>query len=404
MVGMNSEGIMAFILAIFLWASPLIAEITSPGLELVVTAPVETKLTKTDLRSTQEVWLELIDAAKISIDFGQMYVNSKAGEPLERVLEALEKAGRRGVKIRFLLEEKMLHASDLTTIERLKKIPNLTLRIFPVAKMSEGGIFHAKYFIVDKTQAYLGSANFDWRSLKHIHETGVKIFDDTLVRDLQSLFEFDWRAFEILEKGKVVAISPAKATKATKKRDKFLIAGPKSFLPKGIPAAEEEIPNLLAEAKEEIRIQLLDYYPLNRDKTFYPVLDNALRAAQARGVKIRLLVSHWNSSKPGIDHLKSLSILPNTEVKIMTVPEANEGFISFARVNHSKFVVIDKEIGIIGTSNWSGGYFDKTRSVELVVRDGAMAKRLRGLHDQLWNSSLSEPIEVDYEYPLPKKE
>lgn len=395
---------MAIVWTLFFLISPLQAEITSPGLELVVTAPVETKLTKTDLRSTQEVWLELIDAAKVSLDFGQMYANSKAGEPFEKVMEALEKAGQRGVKIRFILEEKMLHASDQSTIERLKKIRNLTLRILPIGKMSEGGIFHAKYFIVDKSQAYLGSANFDWRSFKHIHETGAKIFDEVLVKDLAALFEFDWKAFEILEKDKVVAISPPKFTKATKKRDKYLIAGPRSFLPRGIPSAEEEIPILLAEAKEEIRIQLLDYYPLNRDKTFYPVLDNAIRAAQARGVKIRLLVSHWNSSKPGIDHLKSLSVLPNVEVKIMTVPEADEGFIPFARVNHSKFVAIDKDIGIIGTSNWSGGYFDKTRSAELVVRDPAMAKRLRGLHEQMWNSSYSEPIELDNEYPVPKKE
>ena len=37
-----------------------------------------------------------------------------------------------------------------------------------------GGVQHAKFFIVDGEEVFLGSQNFDWRALKHIHELGVR--------------------------------------------------------------------------------------------------------------------------------------------------------------------------------------------------------------------------------------
>ena len=378
------------------------AEVTSPGLELVLTQPVETDFSHIDLRSSQEVWLELIDAAKKRIDFSELYIHGKDGEPLDKILEHLDQAARRGVKIRMLVDQSMLRASNPATLDRLRKIKNLQLRLMDFGKVSEGGILHAKYFVVDKSLAFLGSQNFDWRSLKHVHETGVKIFDAALARQLQDIFDYDWAAWDLLTEKKKVLPQPYRVSKKTLAKKNLLLASPEGYLPPGVPSSERELPRLLAEAKEEICVQLLEYSPLNRDKTFYPVIDNALRSAQARGVKIKLVVSHWNTAKPAVDHLKSLSLLPGVEVRILKIPEAKEGFIPFARVNHSKFMVIDKGIAWIGTSNWSGGYLDKSRNVELVVRDVAMAKRLKGVHDQLWNAAGA--IELDAEYSLPRKE
>ena len=65
----------------------------------------------------------------------------------------MEAAGKRGVKIRFLLEEKGIKLSEASTLERLRAIPNLTFRVLPYARVS-GGIIHAKYLVVDGKQAY----------------------------------------------------------------------------------------------------------------------------------------------------------------------------------------------------------------------------------------------------------
>ncbi len=88
------------------------ARFAIPGYELVYTAPVETALQADDLRNTAEVWREMFDAAKTRIDLGQFYVANQDGSLLDGVLQHLKAAGERGVKIRFLVEEKGIRKHD----------------------------------------------------------------------------------------------------------------------------------------------------------------------------------------------------------------------------------------------------------------------------------------------------
>lgn len=381
------------------WISPAVA---APGLDLVLTQPVETGVPRIDALETAAVWKEMIDGAKKRIDLQQMYASGQPGEPLDEIIARLEAAAKRGVKIRMLLEENMQRASTPATVERLKAITGLELRILKFAALAGDGIVHAKAMVVDGKTAFVGSPNFDWRALKHIYETGLRVSHPKIVSQLQAIFEFDWRAAELLRRGKKVAKLKRSALKPPTD-SAYLVASPPDFLPAGITASEPELARLLGEAKEEIRVQLLDYYPLHRNKTFYPLIDNALRAAQARKVKIRLMVSHWNLGQPGVDHLKSLAVLPGVEIRVVTVPAAAQGFIPFARVMHSKTMVIDGKISWIGTSNWTGGYLDNSRNMEIVARDNALAAQLGEAQDQLWNAPFSAKIDVNKQYEKPNK-
>ncbi|HEE2957400.1 TPA: phospholipase, partial [Serratia marcescens] len=100
--------------------------------------------------------------------------------------------------------------------------------------------------------------------------------------------------------------------------------------------------------------------------------------------------------------LKSLALVPNVQIKVVTIPPASSGFIPFARVIHSKLMTIDDEIAWVGTSNWTGGYLDNSRNLELVMHSAAMSGRLDKLYQQLWNSVYAEPLRLDYDYPPPK--
>lgn len=387
-----------------LFASFAFASFEVPGFELVYTMPVETKLVNEDLRDPVTVWTEMFASAKKRIDLAQMYISGKDGEPLDKVIEALEAAGARGVKIRVTTEEKMKRASVDETVARLKKIKGLELRSYEFGKMSPDGINHAKYIVIDGgEQAFVGSQNFDWRALKHIHETGLRIVDKKIAKQIQAVFDQDWKAAGILAKGGTVPKVQTKPLLGDEKQRAYLVASPFAYNPKGVADSQSELPRLINGAKEEIRIMVMDYAPLNRDHTFYPVIDNAIRNASVRGVKVKLLVAHWSTETPEIDHLKSLSLLPGIEIKVGTIPEAKEGFIPFGRVNHSKFMEIDGKLAWVGTSNWSGGYLDKTRNLELVVRDEKLAARLRALHEQLWSSEYAEPVDVNKVYPKVKK-
>ncbi|MYM30786.1 DUF1669 domain-containing protein [Duganella sp. CY15W] len=388
-------------------AAPAYAEFAIPGYELVQTAPVETPLHSDDLRSAAQVWTELFDNAKSEIVIGQFYAVIKPGSVFEKVVEHLEAAGKRGVKIRFLLDQKGVNLSEQPSIERLKAIPNMEFRVLDFNKLTGNGIIHAKYLVVDGATAYIGSQNFDWRSFEHIHETGLRITDPKVVGQVLAIFNQDWRAQALTSQGQTAPALNAKTVMADIHQNAFLLSSPNQYNPAGVGDSETGLPALLAEAKEEVRIQLLDYAPLSYGpkgtRPYYAVIDNAVRAAANRGVKIKLMVSNWNLEKPAQAYLKSLAVLPNVEIRIVTLPVASTGFIPFARVIHSKTMVIDNQIAWVGTSNWSGGYMDLSRNLEVVMRNEKMAQRLAALQEQTWSSSYAQPLDINKQYPKPAK-
>ncbi|WP_058050222.1 phospholipase D-like domain-containing protein [Janthinobacterium sp. Ant5-2-1] len=390
-----------------LFAGTAHADFTIPGFELVHTSPVETSLTNPDLREPVAVWSELFDGAKKEIVIAQFYAVSKPGTAFEKVLASLTAAGQRGVKIRFLLDQKGVGLSEAATIAQIKAIPNLDLRLIDFNKVTGNGIVHAKYLAVDGQVAYIGSQNFDWRSFEHIHETGLKITEAAMVGRVQAIFEQDWQAQALTSQGSRATVLNSKVVPANYAQNAFLLASPNAYNPAGVGDSETGLPALLAQAQNEVRIQLLDYAPLsygpNRTRPYYAVIDNAVRAAAQRGVKIKLMVSSWNTEAPAIAYLKSLALLPNVEIRIVTIPAASTGFIPFARVIHSKTMTIDGKLAWIGTSNWAGGYFDLSRNLEVVLRNEQMAQRIAALHEQTWSSAYAQPIDINKQYPKPAK-
>lgn len=372
-----------------------------PGYELVYSYPVETTLEEADLRQAQEVWPEMFDQATKTIDINEFYITPAKGEPLEAPLKALQRAAKRGVKIRFILEKKF-ERNSWEGIARLKTIPNLELRILEWSQVNGEGIIHAKYFVVDSTRAYVGSQNFDWRSLKHIHELGLSVSEPEVVTHVQSVFNHDWAIA-----GTTTPAVPDNEVPPLFDRSlrSYLVASPWRFNPPGVGDSEAELTRLMGEAQQEIRIQLLDFTPLSygKPRRFYASIDNAVRDAAVRGVKVKLLVSHWNTDDPGIHHLQSLAVLPRVEIRIITIPEAAQGPIPFARVAHSKYMVVDGKTLWLGTSNWAGSYLNFSRNLEIVVKDEALAARVGRVHAHLWDSSYTTPIEILKDYPKPRR-
>ncbi|MDR7344691.1 phosphatidylserine/phosphatidylglycerophosphate/cardiolipin synthase-like enzyme [Pantoea alhagi] len=399
-------------LPFILWSSGLLmlschasARFETDGYELVYTAPTETQLQAEDLRRSDDVWREMFAAAQQRIDIAQFYVANQSGSRLDAVLHALREAGERGVKIRFLMEEKGLRNSTPETLEQLKSIPGLELRLMPFGKLS-GGIIHAKYFVVDDRQAFVGSQNFDWRALEHIQETGLRISDAPVVAQIAAVFNQDWQAQALLAADQPVPPVPQAADSTDLRSGNYLVASPRNWNPPGVIDSQAALPQLLASAQNSIRVQVMDYAPLSygpqRSRPFYPLIDNALRSAAARGVHIELMVANWNTDRPDIDWLKSLALVPGVQIKIVTIPPASSGFIPYARVIHSKIMILDDRLAWIGTSNWRGGYFDNSRNLELVMNNESMAQRLNQLYQQLWHSPYAAALRIDYDYPPPQ--
>ncbi|MFI5253125.1 MAG: phospholipase D-like domain-containing protein [Bacteroidota bacterium] len=377
-----------------------------PDFEIVESVPVETNLDNPDIRKTHEVWLEMINGAKKSLDFEEFYVSNKKGEPLEDILNAIVEAGKRGVQIRFI-DDNNMHKTYPQPIDSIGKLKNISVRIIDFGAL-KGGIQHAKYFIVDGEQAFIGSQNFDWRSLKHIHEIGVRIGKPEAVKIYLDIFNIDWE----LADGNQPSHLPGVLKKTTYNVPLRTLEAPGDTLvffptmsPKGLITDsmlwdETNIVKLIDNAKHDVMVQVLTYSPEIRQGGMYTVLDSALRSAAARGVRVKLIVSDWSIGKYVIGYLKNLASIPNIEVKFTSIPEYSKGYISFARVEHCKYMVIDSTACWIGTANWEKGYFYNIRNVGVVVENSKINRIIRGIFMKSWDGSYSTQIKPDGTYEV----
>lgn len=371
------------------FAFALFLLLVGPGwaqsLELVESFPVETDFDQPDLRSAQDVWLEMIEGAQSEILWQTFYVSHEKGKATEPLLAALKTAAARGVRVQLLVDPKFLETYP-EPLGELGATEGIEVRSSPVGHWF-GGVMHAKAMFCDGKVGYIGSQNLDWRSLTHIRELGLRFEEPHLVADYTRVFRWEWDNFD---QEKPPADLPRVVTWPVSLDGGSATA---TFSPVGLNAAstlsdEEAILKLIESADSSIEIALLDYSPVTRDgKTFYPTLDNALRQAAVRGVKIRLLVSHWMEEETVLDHVLSLNSLNNVEVRACRIPLSSEGEIPFARVHHSKYMVVDGESAWLGTANWARGYLHNSRNYGMVLQGGKLPARMERLFDFDWARS-----------------
>ena len=395
------------------------APTAQPVLELVESWPVETGWDQPDIRDASVVWVEMIKRAKRTLDIAQFYLAHEPGKALQPVLDQVIAAGKRGVKVRVLVEKKFLTQSEVA-LELLEGKQGIEVAHLDLSGRT-GGILHAKYFVVDRREAFVGSQNFDWRALTHIHELGLRIVDAEVVGTLLQVFEADWSFARHGEDRYAVkrpdadrdglpdAVDPRpdKPTWAVRRAEGlvqlFLVASPPKLNPPGIPAAANHLVRLLDGAKKSVVVQLLGYQVRGYQGDKWTVIDDALRRAAARGVKIRLNCSHWAKAWPKIAALKALVRDGVAGVVLNTIPEHSSGFIPYARVDHVKYMVVDGKVGWIGTSNWGGDYFTASRNVEVIFRAPALVARLARLFDTGWNGPYGEMLDPEKRYEKPRK-
>ena len=157
---------------------------------------------------------------------------------------------------------------------------------------------------------------------------------------------------------------------------------------------------LLAQGAE--RSLDVQYYIWRNDLTGVLMLD-ALRAAAARGVRVRLLLDDNNTA--GLDPtLLALDREPNIEVRLFN-PFARRtwrslGYLTdFARLNrrmHNKSFTVDNQVTIVGGRNIGDEYFGAADDVLFADLDvmaiGPAVQAVSQDFDRYWNSASAYPI------------
>ncbi|MEO8664135.1 MAG: phospholipase D-like domain-containing protein [Ignavibacteria bacterium] len=376
--------------------------------ELVESVPVETIFEQSTLPRAHDVWLKMINDAKKSIDIETFYFANAKDEPLEEIMTAIKNAGDRGVRVTIIVDSSFYANSD-KSVDELEGVNNLTVFKIPMGNIA-GGVMHAKYFIVDDENVFVGSQNMDWRALKHIHEMGVRIKNKKIAETFKEVFNLDiahiGRVFSLEINGGLINSANPVSISNTEFGNVILYPAfsPPKITPMNIDHEEDELLKIIGNAKERLFIEMYSYSPkAKNEKKYYDAIDNALREAAGRGVDIRIIFSDWAIREGATDFIKSLSTVSNIQIKLSTIPQYSEGYIPYARVDHSKFFIADNNISWISTSNWEWSYFNNSRNATIIADNEKVNSELSKVFMRSWDSNITNSVDVNKIYEPVKR-
>lgn len=372
-------------------------DVTFP-IAAVQSVPAETDLAAGNIARTPDVWKAILSSARKSIHLGMFYMISEKGSALEEIVELIEAKAAEGVRLKAVTD-KAFYSAYPHLADRLAKLENSDIRIIDYKAVS-GGVMHAKYFIVDGRHFYAGSANFDWRSLEHIREIGIAGTSPAIASELEKIFRADMR------------LASGKRPRKNKPRpadidasDLFVTGTPAILLPSGAQYTEDVLVKMLDAASKEILLDVFQYGLTSPyAKGYYDLLDRALRRAAARGVDIKMMVSDWALGPEQQAVLKSLQAVKGVEVRYLQIPRHSGGFIEFARVSHTKMLLIDGKYGWTGSANWQPGYFDQSRNAGIATSDKDILGDLRVFFFRAWDSRYAKFLQFAVNYAPPRRQ
>lgn len=391
-------------------------------LQFLESYPEETDLNMPEFPEAYLTWPTVLGNAKKSIDVASFYFSrigdgkdaqAPAGVVDRLVLStnALAEAAGHGVQVQVLGDSKFQKTYP-EALDWLDATEGVESRVIDVGSQW-GGVMHAKYFVVDDKTLYVGSQNWDWRAMTQIRELGALISHPKLAGDLKRIFEWDWKlagggqnpppadqakspSFSDLPQ--VMLQTPANETVQA-----VLAASPAAGNPEGIAWDLPLLVELIDSASETVHLQLLSYNVSDREGNYFADLDNALRRAAARKVKVEILLANWSKVHYKLHWIQSLAAVRNIEVKFSNIPDHSKGFIPFGRVEHPKYLTVDGTAAWVGTSNWSRDYFYASRNISLFFHGQGAAQPLDRFFAKGWDSPYAETVDPSGQYQPPKR-
>ncbi|KAF7639609.1 hypothetical protein Mgra_00000933 [Meloidogyne graminicola] len=287
--------------------------------------------------STFIVWNKLINNAKHSILIAA-YKSSLRGKHVlgelnsnnislqgEQIFETIINNGKE-IQIKMVENAVSKDKGDNEDGISLAKRNVINRRVLNLKQIYNTGIMHSKMIISDNKHFYLGSANLDWRSLTQKMELGVLVEDcPCLGRDLSKIFEIYWRTSEKKNANdvqKIIQQMPPALYNSQRplrildeennKLAVHLSSSPRSMNNLKRSWDLNDIVEAIKNSKKEIFIHVMDYFPMflyTQKGKYWPPIDNAIREAIIRGVKIKIISTALHFPNKGLGFLKSLQVL-----------------------------------------------------------------------------------------------
>ena len=300
--------------------------------------------------------IALLDSATKSLDAA---VYSVSAQP---IMQALERACRRGVRVRLLLERGTFHGQPFPSCVQLQLDNNRRL-------------MHDKFVIVDGETVWSGSTNWTRAGIYFDANNAIQIVDQAVARAYEAEFT---QMFVQKRFGR---------QSEDNNQERFQLNGTPIeiyFSPADHP--EKILQDLIKQAKSSIEIAM---FAFTQNDIF-----QALLAAQQRGVTIQAI---WDFT--GLSSCQFSKVDELLQAGIGTL-DADPGLL------HDKYAIIDDQIVVSGSANWSASGLGTSPSGAndedlLVIRSAKVAERYRQNFTKLYQDALryqsdpSEPPRVE---------
>ncbi len=271
-----------------------------------------------------------------------------AGDPVDRLLDAVARAVERGVRVRVLLESEL--ERNAAAVDALQAV-GADARL----DTSEATV-HAKLVVADGERALVGSSNLSWSALESNHEANVLVDGGVCAAWLRRLADALWTD----EHAATPPLPPAGVCRP------YGPAGAVSVTEPAIDAAERRVLVLM------YAFSLSAAYP---DGPPYALL-HALTRARARGVDVRVVLEEGASYAPVADvNIRARGLLEAGDIPVR--------FDGAEQITHAKLVVADDTV-VVGSANWSYSGLATNLEAGVAIDDAALADALAAYAETVW--------------------
>ena len=295
-----------------------------------------------------------INNAKTSIDFA-IYGYSFVPE----IDEAILNAQRRGVKLRMVYDLDSKGNTDYSDSKRLASLIKNAISDYgykPSKSSYSNIIMHNKFFIFDNETVFTGSANLSPNDMSGFNSNASIIINSPEIAKIYTT------EFEKMYSGKF-----HNAKQPTKDKKQIIIgSSPISvhFSPQDKITKNYLIP-IIRNAQSSILIPTF----LITDKWFA----DELITAHQRGVKIKIILDASSASSP----YSQIKTLRNAGIEVKVE--------NFAGKLHSKSIIIDNKVVVIGSMNLSKSGQNYNDENIVIITNQQLAQEYTQFFDNLWN-------------------
>ncbi len=312
------------------------------------------------------------------------------------IIKELEKAVKRGVKLRFLFSDTEFSRREFFNL-KLSKLKNVEVAFIDVAELgqSKWGQMHNKYAVFDDKYAIIGSANFSYPAFNDNIEINMLVTETNIVKDMKRIFLYDWqyaKTGKLQKKSFFASVNTIDLSKPII----LLESTPFELDTPDIPNIVDGITVLLNSAKKNIDLEI---YAITSTYSNFPLYITLLKKALERGVKIRILTSQstydalnddgeykYPHIRAAINALKDVGI---TEIKKFNIWEAAKTHYSAV---HSKLLLVDSKYVMLGSNNWTKSASQENIEMAIITSMTQIVRPLQRKFNKDWNSPFAEHI------------